>query len=83
MIARENRRPARLYPQAIRDTDTKSATSGQAKNLDDLIQTPCHPRPWFNKRSQALRKDFPNAGRDLTKELAHTHEQAHVLSCTG
>jgi hypothetical protein len=60
--ASENRRSARLYPQPIRDTDAQSAASGQTRDLDDLIQTPCHPCPRFDKRSQALRKDFPSAG---------------------
>src|SRR5258708_33816483 len=60
--ASENRRSARLYPQAIRDTDAQSAASAQTKYLDDLIQTPCHPCPRYARRSQALRKDFSSAG---------------------
>src|SRR6266704_3847994 len=52
----ENRRPARLYPQPIRDTDTKSAASGEAKDLDDLIETLCYPCPRLGKRGQALRE---------------------------
>src|SRR5258708_29773915 len=55
--ASENRRSARLYPQAIRDTDAQSAASGQTKDQDDLIHMPSLPCPRFSKRSKVLLKN--------------------------
>src|SRR6185437_9658601 len=78
--ASENRHPAGLDTQAIRDPHAKSATSGQPNNLHDL-EEPCrHPRPGGSERSETLDEDFAPTGDHFAKAFAHQNQQTYALS---
>jgi hypothetical protein len=79
----ENGDPTGRDAYAICDPLAKPTARRQAKDLNKLEQSCCHPGPGCNKGGQTLREDFSWAGCFITEKLSHRQDHVDGLPSTG